>query len=542
MHSTTLLTRITSLAGSAGLLLVTTVSAPALTGVLKGVPQEETSQENTRSNEEPSDEDEWYDPTDWFDGNDREQDDTSDVEAQEDRNDDSYRKDDQDVGYLQWFYVPYTYDWYDRYVYDFDYHPIYLDGWWFDTSTNDRSTTGNQASEWRWDAEAGEWKRARTQRSTGASSEGSQTANRSEGSLSGTVESFNRVRIGEEQGQRRHHTLVKVRLQDGTRRLVDLGPDVSIDTLDVAEGDQVKIEGRRGTIAKRDVLRAGSMRVEGERVDLASNANENRRDRTRQKSGTNQSQEERNMRRSNTAQNVSLRGELDSFREVPSEDGRYSQLLVRLHLDDGTKRVVDFGRAKDLEDLDLSKGSQIVVHGHRVTENGRTILRATQFLVDGERQMMNQSTSRDAQEVSSGAQSTNRSQTNRTESGSSQSDRSSARRTASWTSGFVDSIREISLPGARGNSTFARIRLDDDTTKILDLGPSLEFEKLDCEPGDYMTVRGTERTMNGRDVLVVRELRVNADHRDIEQEDWQTPSTSGEASSASSSSGAGAGN
>lgn len=83
--------------------------------------------------------------------------------------------------------------------------------------------------------------------------------------LHGDLQSFGRVQL---QGQQDAHTIVEMRLDDGQRALVNLGPRVDPQDLNLKRGDTITVEGRRGRINQQPVLMATSIEVNGERTQI----------------------------------------------------------------------------------------------------------------------------------------------------------------------------------------------------------------------------------------------------------------------------------
>jgi hypothetical protein len=85
--------------------------------------------------------------------------------------------------------------------------------------------------------------------------------------LVGTVEDFHSANVP---GAREPQSFVRIELENGRSATVLLGTEKSVKDLDLEDGDYVYIRGTRDTIGGRTVLRAESIRVEGERVELSS--------------------------------------------------------------------------------------------------------------------------------------------------------------------------------------------------------------------------------------------------------------------------------
>ena len=86
-------------------------------------------------------------------------------------------------------------------------------------------------------------------------------------SIRGQLEGYSRVQL---KGQQDPHMVVRLRMQDGERAFVNLGPNTSLGDLSLNRGDKVVIKGNRGTIDGRSVLMARSIQIDGEMIKQRS--------------------------------------------------------------------------------------------------------------------------------------------------------------------------------------------------------------------------------------------------------------------------------
>lgn len=105
----------------------------------------------------------------------------------------------------------------------------------------------------------------RQQRHDPMMQQGQMTSTAAPTRLQGELQSFGEVQL---RGQQDPHTIVELRLQDGQRALVNLGPRVDPQDLDLQRGDRVTVEGRRGKINQQPVLMATSIEVNGQRTRI----------------------------------------------------------------------------------------------------------------------------------------------------------------------------------------------------------------------------------------------------------------------------------
>jgi len=84
---------------------------------------------------------------------------------------------------------------------------------------------------------------------------------------SGRLQSWQRKNID---GQPDDHTLVKLTMQNGRSLVVDLGPNVDLQRLDLSKNDRLVVQGLRGKINGKDVLMAQRIRA-GDKTIRMSN-------------------------------------------------------------------------------------------------------------------------------------------------------------------------------------------------------------------------------------------------------------------------------
>lgn len=194
---------------------------------------------------------EWYDPSDWFDDwfDERRVDFESDWYEDDEYED--YSENYYDYGYGNQSYGD-EYDAYRVYYYSdlYDDQQRQQQG----QQTQDRQQDHRVADQQRQPQQRQSQQRQSQQRQQ--SEQQRQTQQQAE--LRGQIEDWRRVSL---QGDRDQHTLVKLRLQDGTSKVVDLGPNVELSRLDLQRGDQVAVHGMKGMINGRDVLMAQRVRV-----------------------------------------------------------------------------------------------------------------------------------------------------------------------------------------------------------------------------------------------------------------------------------------
>lgn len=199
-------------------------------------------------------EEEWYDPSDWFD------DDFG--ERVVDYEDDDWF---DDYDYYDGYYDNNAYsDWDDSGLYDDDW---YEEGIYYDRDSD------YDASDYRYDNRYGyETQRGdgipyytRDNRNRDANRYANTSPQGGKAELRGELDGWTRVSI---QGQKDAHTLLRLRLDDGRTKVINIGPRMSVDRLNLDDGDRVAVYGSQGKIDGRQVLMVEKMRVGEQTVTM----------------------------------------------------------------------------------------------------------------------------------------------------------------------------------------------------------------------------------------------------------------------------------
>lgn len=272
-------------------------------------------------------EDEWYDPGDWFDGNNIERD-GSDIQwwdrGWRDTNTWQASDDDRIVAH------PYHYYYWD---------PVVV-GW--ATYTPDQSTAGNEKQN--------------------AKNRNADQPTRFEG----TVEGFRDVDLKLREGKSEKHSFVRVRLENGDKRVISLGKRLDLSDLDLDKGDEITATGKVARIDNHDVLVARQIEVEDNTFRI------------------------REGNRPHTGRRVSLEGTVKDFHKSQLGDAKEKNLIVRMELENGRSCVVDFGRGTEMDDLNLEKDAKVKLKGERTKVDGKSLIVARSLRVDGEPQLRDQ--------------------------------------------------------------------------------------------------------------------------------------------------------
>lgn len=193
-------------------------------------------------------------------------------------------------------------------------------------------------------------------------SDSQSSANQGMKRVTGEIDGFKSIKLKNQEGRSEEHSFVRLKMQDGRRLVVGLGPDTrSLQQLDLNQGDVLGIHGKNTKIDGRKVLMADKIRVAKSREGLKS------------KSGTGGSN-----------QSVNLSGEVDGFRKASLGSGQQSQqTIARVRLDRGKSALVALGTDTMVRNLDIKSGDRIKIKGHNKQINGQQLIVANRILVNG---------------------------------------------------------------------------------------------------------------------------------------------------------------
>lgn len=297
-----------------------------------------------------------------------------------------------DYGYDYGYYDDFGYDYTDPYAYDYygyDYYDVdeydYYDTYGYEPSQRPAGVAA--PSQRRGQMQQDRARQARMQADSGqrqgqARSDRQHRAQAGKAELRGQLESWTRANL---QGQRDAHTLVRLRLENGRSAVVNLGPNVSLQQLDLDQGDRIAVYGSRSTINDRDVLMAEKLRI-GDRVLTMRGSAQEQGQRQAQRQSTQRTTTDDRAQRA-SGQRLMLRGELEDAQRVTLEGQREANTLVRVRLEDGQRVTVNLGpnvSLATLSDMNVSMGNRVLVWGHRRTVSGRPVIVAERVRVGDE--------------------------------------------------------------------------------------------------------------------------------------------------------------
>lgn len=416
---------------------------------------------------------EWYDPGDWFDlenGIDYEGDGWDhDVHPTEDQ----YGE--LEYGYhREWnpeenrwrtdygFYSDESHGTYDLDPYDYAYDPyLGVHGY-------------APYDDWYWDAGMGLW-RMDDQDSSGsknkddsASENGeSRSKHRGEVRVAGQLDGFQKVEL---EGQRDAHALIRIRMEDGRKKVVDLGPRVSPSDLGMRSGDHLVLRGNMGRIDDQAVLMATHVSVAGDATSIPSF-------RTR-KSGP---------------QERTVRGTLASLEEVPSKAVK-GHTLVRMGFEDEPSRLVCIGPGRSLDDLHLERGRKVVLRGFDDRVEGQPVLLLESVKAGETREALHpmdwKGHDPSAREASS-------------------------KKPPVVMRGIVADAKTVQIDGSGADHHLIQLELKSGDTAIVDLGTQRSLDDLDMSEGDSIAVRGREDEIDGKPLFRATQIRLEGEKTSI---------------------------
>src|SRR6056297_3535514 len=199
-----------------------------------------------------------------------------------------------------------------------------------------------------------------------------QTAQRST-SIEGELQSLNRTNM---RGHDETFVLGRVRTDDGRTARVLLGTEDRLTSLNLSEGDQVMVRGRRGTVNDRGMFIASQVRAGGSMVDVQP----------KQKMQRGQSQQR---------QPQQVQGTLVRTRQAKFRGHDRSFIVGELRTQEGERQLINMGPKEKFSDINFDEAGQIKVMGRTGSISGKEALIAEKVQVNGETIQIKPDTQRD---------------------------------------------------------------------------------------------------------------------------------------------------
>jgi hypothetical protein len=294
--------------------------------------------------------------------------------------------------------------------------------------------------------------------------------------IRGTIDSVRQADWASSDDGREQRCIVRLQLENGRTEFVDVGSQSKLRNMDLNSGDQIQLKGSYTTVDGRRVFLADQIRVDGKTFTLQRNA-ENQ---------SSQFAQDRSARSDRPAQTV--QGTIQGFHHIylrPSQGRREQHSLVKLRLQDGRTLVVDLGRKKDLDDLDLQQGDKITLHGRQGTIDGRSVFFADRVRAGGQTLRI----ARNGSGENQGQTSDN--------SNSGQEGKDFTLR------GKVAGYQVITLQSGQKQVSLLNLTLEDGRSVVIDAGQKRgELDLKDLDVRDRAVIKGHTENLNGRQVLV----------------------------------------
>ncbi len=173
--------------------------------------------------------------------------------------------------------------------------------------------------------------------------------------MSGTIQETKEVTVAQD---KKDHLLAKVQTRDNRPVVVNLGRVDQVEPLNLSDGDTIQFTARPASLNQRKIYMATQIKADDKSIKVNT--------------PTGKKQQRLSGKIVNTASKTL--------------EGRMSQphLIALVKTDSGQKVSVDFGREKDLENVDVETGKEVVLLAEPVRIGSKKILVAHSVSIDGE--------------------------------------------------------------------------------------------------------------------------------------------------------------
>jgi hypothetical protein len=208
-----------------------------------------------------------------------------------------------------------------------------------------------------------------------------------------------------------------------------------------------------------------------------------------------------NQQKKNNRNTARFDGTIDGFKKVSLIDRKGvkdDHTFVKVSLKNGQSRIVSLGNSKDLGDLDLSKGDKISVSGQMVKLDGKKIILADTLRSGGDSHSFAGSNQPNLKNRSGQA----------------------AHAGMVTRSGTLEDATKVKLDKQkRDENLIVRLEMEDGTSCVADLGPNTTMEELNLDEGDTVWIKGKKRQINGKTLIVAKQLRIDGRQQGIRDSD-----------------------
>ncbi|MFW5829990.1 MAG: hypothetical protein ACOCXA_06985, partial [Planctomycetota bacterium] len=176
--------------------------------------------------------------------------------------------------------------------------------------------------------------------------------------FSGILDGFNKVQL---KNAPEENVFVRLRLQNGSSRIVDLGDISSVKALQLNRGDQVTIKGKKRNLNGKPVLEARSLKIDKQHSD----------DTDRYVRSGNQGLPDQ--------ESVMFQGTVEGLKKTQVKGQQDKVTVMKLKLKDGKNRLLNISPWMAKQFLDIDQGDEVVVSGQRQqTKSGKNVV-----IIDG---------------------------------------------------------------------------------------------------------------------------------------------------------------
>jgi hypothetical protein len=207
-------------------------------------------------------------------------------------------------------------------------------------------------------------------------------------------------------------------------------------------------------------------------------------------------QQMRQMTRQMTPKDLDkVQGQIKGMKTISVARLNEQHVLAKLQTQDGRIARVDLGPKQQVKNIDLQRGDQITIFGNRGTINDQTVLVAHSIQHNGRFVDISRANDLDLKRFSATVLDTK-----------------------------TVSFQNRNIP----QQLFARVRLDNNQTTVVNLGPQKDFSNIDLERGDKISMLARPANIDGKLALVAEQVRANGQVVDISRSTAQTQQSQGQ--------------
>ncbi len=167
--------------------------------------------------------------------------------------------------------------------------------------------------------------------------------------LTGEIEGFHNLAVQGGQGEQENQTLAKLRLDNGQIKILDLGPQERLSSLELQKGDRIRVRTEKGTLDNRPILLANRIQ------DLSRN------EIGREAAGA----------ANGEGNEVTVKGRVRGYQVWTIEDGGQPMAVLNLQLQNGKSIFVgsDPYHPGEFDLRQLALGDEVKIKAHEAQDN-----------------------------------------------------------------------------------------------------------------------------------------------------------------------------